>query len=509
VCADSHVGQDKEIAIFTLRDLVEGIENSVLKGDGAISIENIEYDSRMVKKNALFFAVKGYKVDGYDYVEQAKENGAVAVMGERESFDRIANHIHVTNIRKAMSDVAARFYNYPGVGLKVCGVTGTNGKTTTCFMLKKILESRGKKVGLVTSLEYDTGRDKFPAERTTPEALDMQRLLFLMKNNYCVNAVVEVSSHALALHRVDNINFKVAVFTNLTRDHLDFHEDMDNYLKTKAMLLNKLEGEVSYAVINLDVEEFRPLFGELNSAYMSYSLKNSQADVYCDSYEIEQSGTIFDLVTPMGARTVKLKLPGRFNLINALAAAAGGLASGVDIDSVVEGLENVAPVPGRFNYLEAGQPFGIYIDYAHTPDAIVRLCEAARELTQGRLLILFGCGGDRDKGKRPLMGKGAVDNADFVVVTSDNPRGEEPEDIIEDIKPGLSGDRYEIIIDRKEAITRILKNARPGDAVLLAGKGAENYQEIKGVKHPFDDMQYAREVLAGMDFKQATGDGEN
>ncbi|MFZ5980332.1 MAG: UDP-N-acetylmuramoyl-L-alanyl-D-glutamate--2,6-diaminopimelate ligase [Candidatus Zixiibacteriota bacterium] len=492
-----------------MNDLVEGIENAVITGDGSVSIENIEYDSRLVKKNALFFAVKGYKVDGYDFVEQAVHNGAVAVMGERESFDRVANHVRVDNVRQAMSDVAARFYGYPGENLKVCGVTGTNGKTTTCFMLKRILEARGKKVGLVTSLVYDTGRDVFSAERTTPEALDMQRLLFLMKNNFCVNAVVEVSSHALALHRVDNIKFRVAVYTNLTRDHLDFHENMDNYLRTKALLLKKLEGEQSYAVINLDVEEFRPLFGELNSAYMTYSLKNSRADVYCGSFEIERSGTIFDLVTPMGTRTVNLKLPGRFNLINAIAAATGGLACGVDIDSVVEGLERVVPVPGRFNYLEARQPFGVYVDFAHTPDAIIRLCEAARELTRGRLLILFGCGGDRDKGKRPLMGRAALDNADYAVVTSDNPRSEEPQAIIDDIKPGLSGDRYEIIIDRKEAIAHILKLARPGDAVLLAGKGAENYQEVKGVKHPFDDMQIAGGILAEMDFKQATGDGEN
>ena len=429
-------------------------------------------------------------------------------MGERESCPGAANHVAVKNIREAMAEVAARFYGYPGLKIKTVGVTGTNGKTTTCFMLKKILEARDKIVGLVTSLEYDTGRDIFPAERTTPESLDLQRLLFLMKNNYCVNAVIEVSSHALALHRVDNIKFTVAVFTNLTRDHLDFHKDMDEYLKTKAQLLEKLAGPMSYAVINLDVPEFRPLFGELASAYISYSLENSQADVYCGNYDLESGGTIFDLVTPMGTRTVNLGLPGRFNLMNALAAASGGLAAGVDIDNVVSGLEAVQPLPGRFNHLDFGQPFALYIDYAHTPDAITRLCEAARELNPGKLLLLFGCGGDRDRGKRPMMGKAAMDSADFVVVTSDNPRGEDPRAIIEDIKPSLTGDNYKILPDRKEAIEYLLKQAVAGDLVLLAGKGAENYQEINGVRHPFSDRQTAAEILAEMGYNQSTTDEE-
>lgn len=435
-------------------------------------------------------------------------NGAVAVMGERESCESAANHVSVKNIREAMAEAAARFYGYPGLKIKAVGVTGTNGKTTTCFILKKILEARDKTVGLVTSLEYDTGRDIFPAERTTPESLDLQRLLFLMKNNFCDNAVIEVSSHALALHRVDNIKFTVAVFTNLTRDHLDFHKEMDEYLKTKAQLLEKLAGPMGYAVINLDVPEFRPLFGELASAYISYSLENCQADVYCGNYDLEPGGTIFDLMTPMGTRTVNLSLPGRFNLMNALAAASGGLAAGVDIDNVVDGLEAVRPLPGRFNHLDFGQPFALYIDYAHTPDAITRLCEAARELNPGKLLLLFGCGGDRDRGKRPMMGKAAIDNADYVVVTSDNPRGEDPQAIIEDIKPSLNGENYKILPDRKEAITYLLKHAEAGDVVLLAGKGAENYQEINGVRHPFNDRQTAAEILAEMGFNQSTTDEE-
>ncbi len=444
--------------------------------------------------------MKGYAVDGYDYVEQATANGAIAVMGERSACPGIDTHIQVPNIRKAMSDVSALFYGNPGDRIKACGVTGTNGKTTTCFLIKHILEARNKTTGLITSQVYDTSKEKFRADRTTPESLDVQRLLFLMKKNYCVNAVIEVSSHALALHRVDNIDFRVAVYTNLTRDHLDFHSDMEEYLEAKKLLLKKLHGPLSYAVINLDVEEFRPLFGELDCSDMSYSLSDSKADVYCSNYELKQEGTTFDLVTPMGNRTISLKLPGRFNLQNALAAAAGGLACGVDVDNVVRGLEAAEPVAGRLHPIKCGQPFAVYVDFAHTSDAIMRLCETARELTEGKLLLMFGCGGDRDRGKRPLMGRAATENADYVVVTSDNPRSENPQDIIEDILPGLSGEDFEIIADRNEAIRALLGRASEGDTVLLAGKGSETYQEVNGVKEPYDEFAVARKALADLGY---------
>ena len=472
----------------------------MVTGNPEIEIANLEYDSRLIKAGSLFFAVKGYKMDGYSYVADALANGAIAVMGERESCAEAPVHISVPDIRVAMAALSARFYGFPGRQLKVCGVTGTNGKTTTCFIIRNILEARGKTTGLVTTQLYDTGKEKFAAERTTPDSLDMQRLLFLMRKNLCVNAVVEASSHALVLHRLDHINFKVAVYTNITRDHLDFHKDMDDYLAAKAQLIAKLDGPLSYAVINLDVPEFRPLFGELESSFMSYSLSDTNADVYCAEYEIKPDGTTFNLVTPMGTRTVHLKLPGRFNLINALAAATAGLASGVDIDSVVKGLEVSESVPGRFEPVTAGQPFGVLVDFAHTPDALERLCEAAREISKGRLLLLFGCGGDRDRGKRPIMGTVAVTNADRVVITSDNPRSEKPAAIVEDIKPGLKKDNYEIILDRREAIKKIIKDARADDIVLLAGKGAETYEEISGKKFEYSEVAEAREALAALGY---------
>ncbi|MBD3332886.1 UDP-N-acetylmuramoyl-L-alanyl-D-glutamate--2,6-diaminopimelate ligase [candidate division GN15 bacterium] len=484
-----------------LRELTAEIEQAVITGDPDTEIEQVEYDSRLIKNRALFVAIKGYQHDGYDFVAQAIEKGAIAVLGEREECESIEHHVSVPNARIALAQVAAAFYGHPGRKIKACGVTGTNGKTTTCHLIRNILQARNKTTGLISSQIYDTGRERFDSVRTTPESLDIQRLLFLMKKNWCVNAVIEVSSHALTLHRVDEINFRVAVYTNLTRDHLDFHDSMDEYLEAKAKLIERLDGPLSYAVINLDVPEFRQLLGRLKSSHIGYSLEDDSADVYCANYELEPDRTNFDLVTPMGMRTITLQLPGRFNLINAVAAASGGLASGVDIDNVVRGLERSQPIPGRFNYIDSGQPFAVYVDFAHTSDAIQRLCESARELSEGgKLYIMFGCGGDRDKGKRPLMGKAATTNADFAVLTSDNPRSEDPNAIIEEVKAGIESDNYEVVPDRKEAIKTILSRAKSGDIVLLAGKGAEPYQEIQGERTPFSDIETARQTLAELGY---------
>jgi UDP-N-acetylmuramoyl-L-alanyl-D-glutamate--2,6-diaminopimelate ligase len=275
------------------------------------------------------------------------------------------------------------------------------------------------------------------------------------------------------------------------------------------MLARRLDIEDDRVVINLDVPEFKSLVRGLGCPHVGYSLSDHAADVYCGKYDIQPHGTVFELVTPLGTATVKYPLPGRFNLVNAVAAAAGGFACGADLKSIVAGLQAATPVPGRFNYVNAGQPFAIYIDYAHTPDAIERLCQSAREMSEGKLLILFGCGGDRDKGKRPMMGKAATTSADFAVVTSDNPRTEDPDAIIEDIKPGLEGSGYTICPDRSEAIRVILEKAKPGDVVLLAGKGDENYQEIHGVRHPFSDAEQAKQILREQGFSTTEVEREN
>jgi len=481
-----------------------------ISGDTNIDIQSIEYDSRQVKPSSLFVAIKGFKSDGYDYVKQAREGGAVAVLGERESCSEIPNHIQVKNVRQALAEISARFFGHPGNKLTVFGVTGTNGKTTTCFLIKEILEISGIKTGLVTSTVNDTGGEIFKASRTTPESLDLQRLLFLIDKNECDSAVIEVSSHGLVLHRVDNIVFNLAVYTNLTRDHLDFHKSMEDYMAAKAELLNRLNKEHPVAVINIDVPQFIALLEREEIKFTTYSLSDTEADVYCANYRFMPTETIFDLMTPLGLRTIRIKLPGRFNLINAIAAAAGCYAAGVEYDDIVKGLENAEQVPGRLNAINQGQSFGLFVDFAHTPDAIERVCESLREISSGgRLLLLFGCGGDRDRGKRPLMGKAAVTHADFVVVTSDNPRSEEPLAIIEDIKPGLNGGKFEIEPDRKKAIHKILSQANAGDVVLLAGKGAEKFQEVKGSFIPFDEIEVAIRALAEMGFKQKSDVEEN
>lgn len=470
-------------------------------GNQEVDIQSIEYDSRRIKEKALFVAVKGFKFDGYDYVKSAVDKGAVAVMGERESCSDAAVHIRVRNVRKSLADVSAQFYGFPGRKLSVFGVTGTNGKTTTCFLIKEILEAADNKTGLITSSVYDTGTEVLKAKRTTPESLEMQRLLFLIDKNNCDNAVVEVSSHGLVLHRVDNIVFKLALFTNLTRDHLDFHKNMEDYLQAKAQLLDKLDKDDAVAVINIDVPEFVQLLNRDNINFVTYSLSNTEADIYCANYRISPNETTFDLVTPNGMHNVTIKLPGKFNLINAIGAAAAGFAAGLESAAIIAGLEKALPVPGRLNVINRGQPFALYVDFAHTPDAIQRVCETIREMCDGKLLLMFGCGGDRDRGKRPLMGKVAVTNADFVVVTSDNPRSEDELAIIEDIKPGLQGGNYEIEPNRKKAIELILSKAKEGDVVLLAGKGAEKFQEINGKFHPFDEIDIAESTLVNLGFK--------
>lgn len=474
-----------------------------------MDITNVEYDSRRVKPQGLFIAVKGFKQDGYDFVNQAVNNGAVAVMGERAEYAEVDNHVSVPDVRRAMADVAAEFYGYPGKKMEVTGVTGTNGKTTTCFLIKSILNASGKRAGLVTTQLYDTGKETIRAERTTPESLDLQRFLHQMDEDGCTNAVVEVSSHALVLNRVEHIDFKVGVYTNLTRDHLDFHKTMEEYLEAKALLAERVDSEQGFVVVNLDVEEFRSLPQRIKRKAIGYSVVDTSAHVYCDDVRIRPDRTDFRLITPVGAAAVSYRLPGRFNLVNAVAAAAGAVAHGISLESIVGGLQAAQPVPGRFNHVGIGQPFAIYVDYAHTPDAIERLCESAREIAQGRLLILCGCGGDRDKGKRPMMGKAATTFADFAVITSDNPRTEDPLAIIEDIKPGLVGTNYEICEDRATAIAKIIKMAKPQDVVLLAGKGDENYQEIAGVRHPFSDTDEALGVLRELGFENSGAEREN
>jgi len=484
-----------------LKDLIMAVEGATLMGGDDVIIRGIEYDSRNVQAGYLFVAVPGFKQDGMKFIPDAVERGAAAVLAENDPGLDIPAAI-APSPRKALADVAARFHDYPGSKIDIYGTTGTNGKSTVVSLIKKIREVDGHRCGMISSLEYDTGARKYKAERTTPESLEVQTLLKEMIENHCDSASFEVSSHALLLNRVDHIDFKIGVFTTFSRDHLDFHKDMDDYLDTKKLLLNKLTGDNKCAVINMDVPEFGSFIKDAPCRVLTYSAENNDADISVGDILLHADHSHFKLITPAGNGDVRLTLPGRYNLTNAAAAAAAGIAMNVGLDKIIKALNESIPLPGRFVPINMGQPFSVIVDFAHTPDAIDRLCRSAREITpeNGRLLILFGCGGDRDRGKRPLMGQAASENCEVVIVSSDNPRTEDPKQIFDDIMPGIKIDSAVIIADRREAINEILHRANPGDTVLIAGKGAENYQDINGVRHPFEDSKEIMAVLTEMDF---------
>lgn len=482
-----------------LEELLRPVAGAELVGRGDVMINGIEYDSRRIKPGMLFVAVTGFKMDGNRFIPEAIKNGAVAVLTESD-VETGVTVIAVPEVRKAMADIAAHFYDYPGHKLNITGVTGTNGKSTSVYLVTNILKEAGRKAGMMNSLVYDTGDRRYTAERTTPDSVDLQRLLWEMLDARCTDAVIEVSSHALVLHRVDHTDFKIGLFTNFSRDHLDFHKTMENYLQAKKLFLDKLEDQDKFAVINVDVKEFAAFVKDIRCNLITCSAENDTADVYIRDAGLYPDKSVFKLSSGGEEREISLALPGRYNLSNAVGAAAVGVALGVDFDLIARGLETAEPVPGRFQPVNMNQPFAVIIDYAHTPDAVERLCRSAREITKGRLLILFGCGGDRDRGKRPLMARAASRCSDFAVITSDNPRSEDPLAIINEIKPGMDSENFDVIPDRAEAIENILKLAGADDTVLIAGKGAEDYQEIGTTKYPFEDRVEVVRVLTGLGY---------
>lgn len=483
-----------------LKNLINPIDGIKLIGRDDIFIAGIEYDSRNINPGMIFAAISGFKSDGRMFIGDAIKRGASAVLTDKPISVDVPLIISDTP-RKTLSDISASFYGYPGKKLQIAGVTGTNGKSTSVYLIKKILETAGKKTGMLNSLVYDTGKEKYKAERTTPESLEMQKYLSEMRAAECTWGVVEVSSHALILSRVENIDFQIGLFTNFSRDHLDFHKTMEEYLAAKKLFLDKLEGEKKCAVINLDVPEFSGFVKDAKCPVITYSVSKSDADLTVSSIQLLPDSTKLELRTRRGNRKVSMALLGRYNVSNAAGAAAVGLALKIDIDIVIKALETAEPIPGRFRPIIMGQPFGVIVDYAHTPDGIARLCQSAKEITTGRLLILFGCGGDRDRGKRPLMGEVASRLSDFAVITSDNPRTEDPLKIIDDIIPGIKGKNYSVVPDRREAIREIIKRAGEKDTVLLAGKGAEDYQEIGIRKILFDDTIEVEQALAELGYK--------
>lgn len=470
------------------------------------NIHQVAYDSRGVKPGGLFVAVRGFKHDGHRFIPEAVAQGARAVVLDRPEIELPVGiaKVLVPNSRAALPDLAAAFYDHPSRKLKVVGVTGTNGKTTTAFLSEGIFQAAGFKTGLIGTVENHVGARVLPVERTTPESVDVEHLLRQMVNDGVTHVSLEVSSHALDLGRVKNIEFDVGVFTNLTQDHLDYHETLAKYRLAKAQLfaqLNKVtsKGGPKRAVLNADDPSSAAMQAATSAPILTYGIKN-QADITASQIEIGAQGACFKLETTVGTREVKLHTTGLFSVYNALAACAVGISQGVELDVIVTALEHRPGVPGRFEQVKCGQDFAVIVDYAHTPDGLENILKAAQEFAAGRIILVFGCGGDRDRTKRPLMGKLGLEYADLVFVTSDNPRTEDPAAIIADIEAGIkettaAKGSYSLITDRRQAIYAALTEARTGDVVLIAGKGHETYQILGEQTIHFDDREVVRDYF--------------
>ncbi len=464
-------------------------------GAAPIEITSLAYDSRSVVPGALFFCVRGGHSDGHDHAADALTRGAVALVVERP-LGLGVQELLVPSARAAMADAAVRFYGDPSASLRVAGVTGTNGKTTSVFLIAALLSAGGEQCGLLGTVKSVIGGVEGPVIHTTPEAIDLQASFRAMLDGGDRACAMEVSSHALAQHRVDGTRFAAALFTNLTQDHLDFHATMEDYFAAKRRLF---DGEVALRVINLDDPYGRRLVAEHPDA-VTFALTRP-ADYGAREPSFGVAGARFVATTPDGELELSSRLPGRFNVANVLGALATTHAMGVPLERIAAVLPDIAPAPGRFQALDEGQPFTVLIDYAHTPDSLENVLRAARSLAERRLLCVFGCGGDRDRGKRPQMGRISAELADLTIVTSDNPRSEEPAAIVEEILAGVAGDgtAVEAIVDRRAAIARALSQARAGDVVVIAGKGHEQGQEFAGGRRlPFDDAQVARAELAAL-----------
>jgi len=498
-----------------LRNCV-GIEH--YSGEGiawSTDITGVAYDSRKVREGYLFVAMRGEKYDGHDFMGEVIRKGAAAIVHEREQGEitqpsqGLPVYVHASNSRRLLACIANNFYARPSECVTLIGITGTNGKTTTSYMLKSVLEAWGRKVGLIGTIQYMIGDRVYPALHTTPESLEFQGLLRDMFLAGCSHVISEVSSHALAQYRVDETVFRTAVFTNLTRDHLDFHKTMENYFTAKERLFAELLHKESTAVINSDDLYGKRLVSTLRAlksgpAIITYGFKPG-ADLSAEEIIASFRGVTFKISFRGTKYEVTSQLAGMPNVYNILSAVAASISLGVPWQVILDGIQRTGNIAGRFEKVEAGQKFLCVVDYAHTEDALERLILTAREITgqpsypgtgrSPRVITVFGCGGDRDRGKRSGMGAIATRLSDFVIITSDNPRSEEPVEIIKDIEAGVVNKNYVIEPDRKEAIRKAGGMADEGDIILIAGKGHEDYQEIRGARQPFSDREVAAEVI--------------
>ena len=501
-----------------LKALTSSTATEMVVGTTDREIASICYDSRRAQKNSLFVALRGQKSDGNSFVDNAIERGAVAVVSEQEFPQRRATTVLVKNARRAMADLAAEFYGNPSLGLRVAGVTGTNGKTTTAFLLKHLCEAVLLRCGLIGTIRYEIGERILPAPRTTPESLDLQELLYQIRSAGCKAVAMEVSSHALAQERTRNVEFDAAIFTNLTQDHLDFHGTMESYFEAKVKLFGGMAGQPrkkGKAVINHDDRWGNALIARLGKDHPDLPIvtfgMGALADFRASAVKMDFSGTQYQLEAQGKTYLVRLPLIGAFNVYNSLGALAGASALGVDLRTAIKALSNAPSVPGRLEPVPVKRQFRVFVDYAHTDDALTNVMKTLRDLQPRRLIVVFGCGGDRDRAKRPLMAAAVERLADWAIVTSDNPRKEDPEAIIAEVRNGFRGTAFETIVDRREAILRAISLAQPKDIVLIAGKGHENYQEFADSTVPFDDLTVARQAVEAnpLDLREPEEEEEN
>lgn len=487
-----------------LGDLLTGLDQAIIHGNPDQEISGVRYDSRSVMPGDLFVAMSGQKADGHQFLDEAVRRGAAALLVKKDKLPIPKAGITVTEVpdtRKALALASNIFYGFPSRSMVLIGITGTNGKTTSSYLIKGILEAAEKRVGLIGTISYQMGGEQIPAPHTTPESADLQEILAKMRDRGIDYVVMEVSSHALEQDRVFGTAFDIALFTNLTQDHLDYHITMEEYFRAKLRLFQDLKpkGEIKIrGIINLDDPWGRQIIGEMKFPCLSYSLAD-KGDIIATECSVGSDGVSFTVVTPLGKFGIKSKLAGRHNLQNILASIGVACAMDIPIKAIQEGIASVKNVPGRLEKVSEGQDFEVFVDYAHTEDALRNLLSAAKEISRGKIITVFGCGGERDRGKRPKMGKAASDMSDIIIITSDNPRGEDPLVIIEEIEQGISGLKrgrdYFVVEDRRSAINMAVDLAIPGDTVILAGKGHEDYQIIGGKRLHFDDREVAREAI--------------
>ena len=470
-----------------LRELLSGVEVIQATADLNMDITSVVYDSRKVTPGSLFVAVSGFATDGNKYIPMAMEKGAAAVITAKEPVENVPC-VQVASDRLALALIGCNYYGNPAASMKMIGVTGTNGKTSSTLLLKHILETvLGAKVGLIGTMENMIGKESIPTERTTPESFELQALLAQMRDAGCTHVIMEVSSHAIALDRVAGLHYTVAAFTNLTEDHLDFHKTMENYCDTKAELFNRCDR----AVGNVDDGWYDRLCGGAKCPMLTVSAKG-EAGLYAKDVELLSDGIAFTAVCGGEAVDVRLPIPGKFTVYNALTVLGMALQLDISLPDAAAALKTAKGVKGRVEVVPTGRPYTVLIDYAHTPDGLENVLSSVKGFCKGRLIAVFGCGGDRDPIKRPIMGKIGTDIADIAIITSDNPRTEDPMTIIGHIVAGVEKNNYEVIENRVKAIHHAMDIAEENDIIVLAGKGHETYQEINGVKNHLDE----REVVA-------------